>query len=286
MRQTHRWFMLALILVATLMLAACGDDKDADVASSSTPSPAASAAAPAPSYGEVLVFAASSLTEAFKEAGKAFEAAHPGTTVTFNFAASSALATQINEGAPADVFASADVAQMEAVTKAGNASRPQNFATNVPVVVMPAGGSPVKQFADLAAPGVKLVLAGPEVPIGRYARQAIGNAGKGGTLGADFEARVLANVRSEEANVRAVLAKVQLGEADAGIVYSTDLAAAGKDVTTTPIPAQWNVLATYPVAVTNGGKAPAGGEAFTAFLLGQEGQSILAKHGFGKPLPQ
>ncbi|MBK9611740.1 molybdate ABC transporter substrate-binding protein [Candidatus Amarobacter glycogenicus] len=140
-----------------------------------------SGGAPGTIDGEITVFAASSLSEAFKEVGAAFEKANPGTRVTFNFAASSALAVQINEGAPADVFASADTAQMKNVNDQGNAEGSAVFATNTPVVVVPKDGKAVATFADIAKPGIKLVLAGKDVPIGRYARRVLAKAsGTGG----------------------------------------------------------------------------------------------------------
>ncbi|MFN0093653.1 MAG: molybdate ABC transporter substrate-binding protein [Dehalococcoidia bacterium] len=231
-----------------------------------------------------MVFAASSLTEAFKEAGAAFSERHTGTKVTFNFGASSALATQINEGAPADVFASADAAQMRVVADSGNASGPVTFATNVPVVVVASSGSPVASFADLAKPGLRLVFAAPEVPIGRYARDILTNASRAsGGPGAEFSAKVLANVKSNEANVRAVLTKVRLGEADAGIVYATDAGIAGSGTTTVAIPAEFNVVAQYPVAVVKDAEHVAVAKAWVAFLLSPEGQAVLAKYGFGAP---
>lgn len=233
--------------------------------------------------GEITVFAASSLTEAFREAGAAFERANPGTKVTFSFAASSALAVQINEGAPADVFASADANQMKSVTDEGNAAEPTTFATNTPVAVVPKDGTAVTAFADLAKPGIKLVLAGKDVPIGRYAREILEKASGPGGISPDFSERVLANLKSDEANVRAVLTKVQLGEADAGIVYKTDLASAAEDVRAIEIPAAYNVVAEYPIAVVAGTKNEATAAAFVAFLRSAEGLAILEKYGFAKP---
>lgn len=273
-----RYFALPVVVVLALLavfaLAGCGGG-DVDEVSPT----------PVGVTGEVLVFAAASLTEAFKEAGKAFEAKYPGTKVTFNFAASSALSTQINEAAAADVFASADTAQMKVVSDKSNTSaEAKTFATNVPVIVVPKGKTTVTKLADLAKPGVKLVLAGSEVPIGKYAREIFtkGSAATSG-ISADFSDRVLANLQSNEANVRAVLAKVQLGEADAGIVYSTDAAVAVNDVTVVEIDAAYNVVATYPIAPLRNGKNVAGGNAFVAFILSPDGQAILAKHGFGRP---
>ena len=234
--------------------------------------------------GEVLVFAASSLTDALKESGEAFAREHPGAKVTFSFGASSALATQINEAARADVFAAADTTQMQAVADGGRLAGPVRvFATNVPVVVKPKGSNAARRFEDLARPGLRLVLAGPEVPIGKYSREVFERASGPGGVSPDFAARVLANVRSNEANARAVLAKVQLGEADAGVVYRSDAAAAGPAVDVLAVPAAFVVVATYPIAPLQGGKNAGGAAAFVDFVLSPEGQAILAKYGFGQP---
>lgn len=234
--------------------------------------------------GEIVVFAASSLTDAFKELAAGFEAEHAGAKVTLNFASSSALATQINAGAPADVFASADLAQLKVVMDAKNAYEAQLFATNELVVVTPVKGAKVTTFAGLAQPGVRLVLAGKDVPAGRYARESLLRAATlEGAIAPDFATKVLANLKSEESNVRAVLTKVQLGEADAGIVYRTDAKAAGGDVTVIEIPPAFNVTAQYPIAVVNNGKNVTSAEAFVEFLFLAEGQRIMTKHGFGQP---
>lgn len=250
----------ASLVVSLALLAGCGGGSTEDI--------------------EITVFAASSLTEAFTEAGAAFENANPGTAVTFNFAASSALAVQINEGAPADVFASADQAQMDLVRSAGNAGEPVTFARNLPVVVVPAE-SELTDFADLARPGLRLVLAGESVPIGRYARQVFENASGPAGISPDFAGKVLANLRSDEANVRAVLTKVQLGEADAGVVYQTDLPPDG--VRAIEIPPEYNVIAEYPVAALPRSDKAETALAFINFLRGGEGQAILRKHGFATP---
>ncbi len=239
---------------------------------------------PGPGESEVVVFAASSLTEAFKAAATRFQELNPKARVTFNFASSSALATQINEGAPGDVFASADTVQMKVVTDRGNAANPVSFATNLPTVIVPKSGSPVASFADLAKPGVRLVLAGPGVPIGKYSRDLLANASKAsGGVSPDFSEKVLANLKSNEANVRAVLTKVQLGEADAGIVYTTDAAIASADVRLVQIPAAYNAIAQYPIATTKGAKNPLAAKAWVAFILSADGQAILARFGFGRP---
>jgi molybdate transport system substrate-binding protein len=283
-RGWRRW--LAAVLIATICVAAlsaCGDD-DATVPTSTTTTQAgAPTATRVPLTGDITVFAAASLTDSFKEAGKAFEAAHPGVHVTFNFAGSSALATQINQGAPAVVFASADAAQMKVVTEGAGSSAPQNFVTNVPVVVVPASGSPVAAFADLAKPGVKLVLASPAVPIGNYARQIFTKASTASGAGADFSDKVLANLKSNEADVKSVLAKIQVGEGDAGVVYKTDATVAGNQVKTIEIPTQYNVIASYPIATVNEAKNATVAAAFVAFIRSDAGQQIMAKYGFGKP---
>jgi molybdate transport system substrate-binding protein len=274
---------LLLASIVAALLAGCGGDDDDPVATATPPGPTATPAIP-PLEGEIVVFAAASLIDAFTEAGTAFEKANPRTSVTFNFAASSALATQINEGAPADVFASADSSQMDVVTDAGNASEPRQFVTNRPVVVVPEGSDRVKVFEELARPGLKLVLAGPDVPIGRYSRDILARASAAtGGVSPTFSKDVLANLRSNEANVRAVLTKVQLGEADAGIVYSTDIRAAAGEVVAIDIPEQYNVAAGYPIAVVSESKEKDVAEAFIAFILSAEGQGIMQRFGFGAP---
>ena len=279
--------LVVCLLAAAGFTNACGDDGDSGPKSTlpaSTPGAASGSATPVQIEGEIVVLAASSLTDAFKAAGAKFSEQNPKAKVTFSFASSSALATQINEGAPADIFASADAAQMKLVTDKGNASGPVNFATNLPTIVVPKTGSPVASFADLAKPGVRLVLAGPEVPVGKYARDIFTNASRAaGGVSADFSEKALANLKSNEANVRAVLTKVQLGEADAGVVYTTDAATALNDVRLVEIPTAYNVIAQYPIAATTGAKNSAGAKAWLAFILSPDGQAVLAKYGFGKP---
>ena len=177
-----------------------------------------------------------------------FEAEHSGVTVQLNFDGSATLATQIVQGAPADVFASADEDQLQVVVDAGLAAQPALFATNRLSVITPPEGR-VKRLQDLAQPGVLLVLAAPEVPVGKYAWEALEKMNA--RYGADFSARVLENLVSEESNVRQVALKVELGEADAAIVYETDAAAAAAaadNVATIPVPGPLNVTGSYPVA--------------------------------------
>ena len=233
--------------------------------------------------GALTIFAAASLTDAFNEMKGKIEAANPGTTVTFNFAASSALRTQLEQGAKADLFASADTAQMDNAKKANLlASDPSLFVRNTPVIIVPANNSKgIAAPADLARPGVKLVLAAPAVPIGNYSRQIFDKMGKDPAFGADFGTKALANLVSEEANVRQVVSKVQLGEGDAGIVYSSDVTPAVRDqLKIIAIPPAVNVVAEYPVAAIRGDANEAGARAFIAYLLSAEGQAILQKWGF------
>jgi molybdate transport system substrate-binding protein len=248
---TDRTLLSAIALLA--LVPACGDDDDAD------------------SSGAVTVFAAASLTDAFTEIGDAFMAANA--EVTFNFAASSELVTQINEGgAPADVFASADQNNMSKLTDAGNdGSDPVVFATNVlEIIVEPGNPQGIAGVADLADDDLILVTCAPEVPCGNYAQQIFDAAG------------VAVTPDSLEENVRAVVTKVTAGEADAGIVYKTDVTAAGDEADGVEIPADINVVAEYPIAVTKDAPNPEGAQAFVDFVL-SEGQTILDSYGFLRP---
>lgn len=280
MRPRRRLVAVCLGLAALFVagsLAACRDDGP-----SARPTTSGQPGDALPS-GEIVVHAAASLSDAFKEAGAAFTKINPNVKVTFNFASSSALATQINQGQPGDVFASADNANMKLVADKGGAASPAIFATNVPVVVVPSAGSPVATFTDLSKPGIKLVLAAPAVPIGNYARQVFTNASAAGGIAPDFSVKVLANLKSNETDVRAVLAKVQTGEADAGVVYTTDAAAAARDVKMIAIPEKYNVVAQYPIAVLEESGNPDAARAFVAFITSGAGRAILEKYGFGKP---
>lgn len=255
--------MRTLLLLCALAIAAVAAGCDSDDARS----------------GEVRMFAASSLTDVLTEAGKRFEAANPGTRVTFNFGSSAALATQITEGARADVFAPANQAQMAVVERAGEVSGARTFATNTLVVAV-AQGSDVETFGDLANPGVRLVLAAKDVPAGQYARESLAKASTPQGFGEDFATRVLANVKSEEVNVRAALTKVQLGEADAAIVYETDIRGLS-GIRRVPIAGEFNVRAEYPIAVLKRAANGDGAAAFLAYLLSAEGQALLREFGFG-----
>jgi molybdate transport system substrate-binding protein len=223
--------------------------------------------------GEVVVFAAASLTEAFTEIGESFEAAHPDASVRFSFAASSELVAQILEGAPADVYASADLATMSRLTDAGlSAVEPVVFAENRSEIVV-AEGNPlgIGTVADLADPDLLIVTCAPQAPCGAYATQIFERAG------------VEVTPDSYEQNVKSVVTKVRIGEADAGIAYATDVAAAADDVDGVAIPAEVDVVAEYPMTLTTEATNPVGGDAFVDLVVSGSGRAILAAHGFSTP---
>lgn len=229
------------------------------------------------------VFAASSLTDAFTEIGENFEAANPGVAVTFNFAGSQALRTQIEEGAPADVFASASIKEMEAAV-AGKfiaEGTPQIFLHNKLVVILPADNpANLENLEDLANAGVKIVLAAEEVPVGNYARQTLDLMN--GSFGTDFKDKVLANVVSNEDNVKQVVSKIQLGEADAGIAYASDIVAS-PDLITIDIPTELNVIAKYLIAPLAASENAESARTFVEYVLSTKGQAVLQKWGFSPP---
>jgi len=227
---------------------------------------------------ELAVFAAASLKEAFGEIAKKFEADHPGERVALNFAGSQELRAQIEHGAGADVFASADRRHMSALADAKLVANERIFAQNEPVVVVPSSNpAGLARFEDL--PRLKrLVVGAPEVPIGSYTLEILRNAGE--KLGADFARRVEAAVVSRELNVRQILAKVSLGEADAGFVYRTDAAAASSKVKVIAIPVEINVVAAYPIAVTTGSQRPEAAKAWLDLVLSESGQALLEAAGF------
>jgi molybdate transport system substrate-binding protein len=248
--------LAAVLAVVALALSGCGGDDEPSGGSTATP-------------GELKVFAAASLTAAFTEIGEQFTNAN-GTKVTFNFAGSQALATQIQQAAPADVFASADIANMDKVTDL--VGTPQNFASNLLAIVVEKGNpKDVKGLEDLAKPDLKVVLAAEEVPAGMYAKQVLDKAG------------VSVTPVSQEDNVKAVVTKVSLGEADAGIVYVTDVTAGGDKVEGVDIPEGQNVTATYPIATVKASKAQDKAQAFMDLVLSDQGQQVLKKYGFLPP---
>jgi molybdate transport system substrate-binding protein len=234
-----------------------------------------------PSTSNLTIYAAASLSDAFKEIGTLYTQ-RTGWNVDFNFGASSTLRTQIEQGGIADLFASADTTQMTMLVQEGlNEGEPRVFARNRLVVAMPRDNpAGITQLQDLATPGVKYVTANPDVPIAKYAAQALDAMSADPAFGSDFRARVEANLVSREENVRAVLAKLSLGEADAGIVYVTDAQTAQDRVVTLDIPDQYNVIATYPIVLLRDGQHKDQGALFMNLVLSSDGQAILAKYGF------
>jgi molybdate transport system substrate-binding protein len=250
------------ILAGTLavLLAGCGSSGAKGAAGTNSP------------HGSVTVLAAASLTEAFGALAKQFEAAHPGVRVKLSFGASSALAQQINAGAPADVFASAAGKNMQQVISAGGAAGSTNFVKNVmEIAVPPNNPAGITQLSDLAKPGVKVALCQAQVPCGATAQQVFTRAG------------ITVKPVTEEADVKSTLTKVETGEVDAGVVYVTDVRAAGGKVKGIPIPDAVNAATEYPIAVLGKAGNPATARAFVDYVLSAAGQAVLAADGFAKP---
>jgi len=231
----------------------------------------------------LTVFAASSLTDAFKEIKTAFEQANPGVTVTFSFGGSNTLATQLSQGAPADIFASANNTQMSvAITAKRIAGKPRTFAKNRLVLIVPVDNpAKIATLKDLANPGIKLVLAAKGVPVRDYTNTMLSKLVNNPAYGADYQTAFLKNVVSEETDVRQVSAKVSLGEADAGFVYRSDVTPdISSKVTIIQIPDSVNTLATYPIAVTNDSANPDIAQEFISYVLSDAGQATLVKWDF------
>ena len=264
-----RCHAVVAVLVA-LVVAACGSSSK----SSSTPTTAASSPTTASALsGALNVFGAASLTEAFTDEQATLKTQDPSLHLTYNFAGSQALVTQIKNGAPADVFASADQKNMKMLSDAGLVETPEVFARNqLEIAVAPGNPKHIASLADLEKPGVILVLEDPSVPAGNYARQAFQKAG----LPAP-------QPKSNELDVKSTLAKLTSGDADAVVVYTTDVKAAGDKVQGVPIPAADNVIATYPIAAIKGTKNQAAAEAFVNEIVHGTGQQALQARGFLAP---
>jgi molybdate transport system substrate-binding protein len=233
--------------------------------------------------GNVTVFAAASLTEAFTLVGKVLEQRNPGVRVTQSFSGSQQLAAQIEQGARADVFAAADQRWMEYVQQRGLvAGAPSEFARNRLAVIMPQSNpARIARLQDLANPGVKIVLAADAVPVGHYAREALAKLNQAPGFPRNFADRVLRNLVSDEESVRGVVGKVQLGEADAGVVYRSDVTpATATQVQVLDIPDRYNVVARYPIAMMKAAPNPDGAEAFIALVLSPLGQRVLRDNNF------
>jgi molybdate transport system substrate-binding protein len=269
-----RRVLIAIFMTLPLVLTACG---------SSSAGPTSSSVGPPVTLN---VFAAASLTEAFTTEKQAFQTAHPNVNIVYNFGGSNTLAQQITNGAPADVFASANTTQMKVVVTGGEVDQNavQTFARNKLVIITPqANPAKITQPQDLAKAGIKIVLGAKGVPVGDYAMQFFANASKDPSYGATYQASVIKNVVSYETDVKVVLSKVQLGEADAGIVYTTDAASATGAINQITIPDNLNVIATYPIAPIKASAHLDVANEFITDLLSTAGEANLAKYGFLPP---
>jgi molybdate transport system substrate-binding protein len=272
-----------LVAIVALVLMACSTG-GATSPSAAQATPVATGEVSASANLELTVFGAASLKGVLDKAKAAYESTYPGTTVTISTDSSSALEMQIEQGAPADVFLSADTTNPQKLVDGGFADgAATTFAGNKLTVIVPtANPAGIKTPADLAKSGVKVIAAGDEVPITKYAKQLVGNLAKDSGYPADFAAKYAANVASQEDNVKAVVAKVELGEGDAGIVYVTDAKASTK-VTPIDIPDTANVPATYAGVVVKASKNAAAGKTFLDWFAGPDGQAILTEFGFLPP---
>jgi molybdate transport system substrate-binding protein len=253
-------------LATATAVAGCGGS------SSGNPTTGGSSSSSAGISGTVNVFAAASLTEAFTTLGKQFEAAHPGVRVVFNFGPSSGLAQQITQGAPADVFASASTKNMDQVVSAGDASSPTSFVKNVmEIAVPPPNPAHIASVTDLAKSGVKVALCQAQVPCGVTAGTVFTNA------------HVTVTPVTQEVDVKSVLTKVELGEVDAGVVYVTDVRAAGSKVKGVTIPADVNASTTYPIAALTKAPNATAAQAFVSYVLSPAGVAVFTAAGFQKP---
>ncbi len=258
-----RRFAVIAAGLAAVAVAGCSSS------SSSSPSTTSSSK---PATGTITVFAAASLTGTFTQLGKQFESAHPGDTVKFSFGPSSGLATQITNGAPADVFASAAPGNMQDVVSAGDASNPQDFAKNtMEVAVPPNNPAKVKSVNDLAKKSVKVALCQPQVPCGVVAAEVFKNVG------------ITVKPVTLQPDVKSVLTQVETGNVDAGMVYVTDVMAAGSKVKGVTIPANDSASTLYPIATITSSKEKSIADAFVAYVLSPAGQSVLTAAGFEKP---
>lgn len=318
LRRGGRAWLRVAPLVFTLLLAACGGGTPIPATSGLTPTaptPSAPTSAPATATppiasvaptgvigsptaptvsgratppaatvrGPLTIFAASSLTDAFAEVGQEFMRANPDVAITFNFEASSNLKAQLEQGARADLYAPADIPQMDGARGKGVIAGEQRiFANNKLALIVPANNPRgIAAPQDLARPGTKLILAASYVPIGSYARFLLARMAGDPTYGPDFYKRALGNIASEEATTRAVVTRIALGEGDAGIVYASDVTPAVRDqVRVIPIPERQQIIAQYPVALVTGAANPPAAQAFIAYLLSPAGQATLVRNGF------
>ena len=267
-----RRFTVIAAALAVVAVAGCSSSSSSSTPASAPASSSPAATSSAAQTGSITVFAAASLMGTFTQLGKQFEAAHPGDTVKFSFGGSSTLATQITGGAPADVFASAAPANMDTVVSAGDASSPQDFAKNTAeVAVPPSNPGKVTSVSDLAKSSVKVALCQPKVPCGVVAAEVFKNAG------------VTVTPVTLQPDVKSVLTQVELGNVDAGMVYVTDVKAAGTKVKGVVISASDNASTLYPIDTISSSTHKTEAEAFVAYVLSPSGQQVLAAAGFQAP---
>jgi molybdate transport system substrate-binding protein len=273
----HPLRIFPVLALFCLLLAACGGSSGTGTTSSN--------ATPTAATTTLNVFAAASLTASFKEIATQYEAAHPSVKITYNFNGSQLLAQQIINGAKADIFASADLANMKKVSDPGLVGPQSIFAKNRLAVAIPISNpGHINSLKDLANKGIKIDVAAPSVPVGKYALQVLDKMGKSSEYGPAYESAVKANFVSQEENVTAVVNKVQLNEVDAGIVYLTDVTgAAANKIKLIDIPDQFNVIAQYPIAVVKSSTQTTQAQAFVQYILSSDGQAVLTKHHFISP---
>jgi molybdate transport system substrate-binding protein len=279
LRNLHPSRIVFVFLALCMFLAACGQSNTTS-GSSSTPG-----VTPTPASTTLKVFAAASLKSSFTAIQTKYQQAHPTVKIVYNFAGSQALVQQITQGAPADVFASADQKNMKKLSDAGLATDPKTFADNTLAVIIPVGNpAHITALKDLANKGVKIDIAASTVPVGSYTLQVLDKLGKSSAYGPTYESSVKANFVSQEDNDTAIVQKVELGEADAGIVYTSDVtAAAATKVKFISIPTTFNIIAQYPIAVLKNATDTSDAQTFVQYILSSDGQAILTKYHFLPP---
>jgi molybdate transport system substrate-binding protein len=279
LRNLHPLRIVFVFLVLCMFLAACGQGNTSSGSSNTT------GVTPTPAPTTLKVFAAASLKTSFTAIQAQYQQAHPNVKIIYNFAGSQTLVQQITQGAPADVFASADQTNMKKVSSAGLATDPKTFADNTLAIIIPASNpAHITALKDLANKGVKIDIAASTVPVGSYTLQVLDKLGKSSEYGSTYESSVKANFVSQEDEDTAIVQKVELGEADAGIVYSTDVtAAAASKVKFISIPTTFNIIAQYPITVLKNATDTNDAQTFVQYILSSDGQAILAKYHFLPP---